>query len=120
MRAVSNATWTSGDPVSLAARALALTTSALIEVAIMVFSLYFVLDPKDSNEVIDLRHPLEKPMACALQIAKQPDYSPNQRPYPQATTPHRKPSQFNRGQLIGVRTQLKSFVATAVSPINGA
>jgi hypothetical protein len=42
----------------------------------MVFSLFFALDPKAWNEVIDLRHPLEKPVACALQIAKQADYSP--------------------------------------------
>jgi hypothetical protein len=42
----------------------------------MVFSLFFALGPKAWNEVIDLRHPLEKPMACALQIAKQADYSP--------------------------------------------
>jgi hypothetical protein len=62
--------------VSLAARALALTTSALIEDAIMVFSLFFALCLGAVNEVIDLRHPLEKPMACALQIAKQADYSP--------------------------------------------
>jgi hypothetical protein len=50
-------------------------------VAIMVLSLYFVVHPKDSNEVVDLRHPLEKPMACALQIAKQSDYSPNPRTF---------------------------------------
>jgi hypothetical protein len=37
---VSKATWTSGLPVSLAARALALTTSALIEDAIIFFLVF--------------------------------------------------------------------------------
>jgi len=41
----------------------------------MVFSLFFAISQKTLSEVNDLRHPLEKPMACALQIAKQADYS---------------------------------------------
>jgi len=62
--------------VSLAARALALTTSALIEDAIMIFPCCFAEFKHEHQRVIDLRQRPEKPMACVLQIAKHVDYSP--------------------------------------------
>jgi hypothetical protein len=66
--------------VSLAARALALTTSALIEDAIMVFPCFRRI-LEEYQRVNDLRQRPEKPLACALQIAKQADYSPK---YPES------------------------------------
>jgi hypothetical protein len=71
----------------LAARALALTTSALIEDAIMVFPCCFAGFKHELWRVNDLRQRPEKPKACALQIAKQADYSPKQGPIGPASTP---------------------------------
>src|SRR5688572_6130780 len=68
MRAVSSATCTSGLPVSLAARALSLTTSALTEAAIIEI---FLLVP----ECLTCGWALELSPPCALRTAKPRDYT---------------------------------------------
>jgi hypothetical protein len=55
--------------------------------------------PRLKNErrrVNDLRHLLEKRMACALQIAKQADYSPKQRSKAHRAGPHKSIWQVGR------------------------
>jgi hypothetical protein len=75
----------------LAARALAFTTSALIEDAIMVFPCFRRI-LEEYQRVNDLRQRPEKPMACALQIAKQADYSPKPPVWhPRALMPRQAP-----------------------------
>jgi hypothetical protein len=59
----------------------------LIEDAIMVFPCCFAEFKPEHQRVIDLRQRPEKPMACALQIAKQADYSPKQGPIGPSSTP---------------------------------
>jgi hypothetical protein len=59
--------------VSLAARALALTTSALIEDAIILISLYFAqvgFNAEVKSEVSNLRYKLDRPVACCLAPCK--------------------------------------------------
>jgi hypothetical protein len=61
--------------VSLAARALALTTSALMEDAIMFFLECGFADI--GNHCCYLRTQLERPHACVLHRAKLADYNPS-------------------------------------------
>jgi hypothetical protein len=62
----------------------------------MVFPCFSPAFGEELQRVNDLRHLLEKRMACALQIAKQADYSPKQRSKANRAGPHKAIWQVGR------------------------